>query len=824
MNFSKVFLIVVLGLTVNGLFAQSFLKQDSASIQKLKAPKAIWADFNADSFYDLLVYGNNPNSDSTSFLLFENKEGERFEMQRLPFFNLSLQSIQILDLDKDGLADVVFSGIHNGVDTLLSALLNQDDFKFALAAQPIASILTSQFLLQDFNQDNINDLVYISQLGELKFLEGTIDGLLANDNVFRNQRADRFHEIDTDSDGLLDLVISDSNRADLLTQILVNKSGLIFENPNLRFPYDTLAFQQISHGSFTKDDLPDLFIRGKDSQGNEFNRIVINNETNQPEFIEVLPSIKINDGFLADFDSDGTMDLWVNVTDGISTNHYWLQDIGGLKNTIQLVSDSTIVTRFADFNLDGNLDFVEVKLNGDSLQVTFQKNRLIKENKAPGTSSKYSAVQNGPNQVFIKWGQGFDSLTARDAITYDLTLLAAEDSSVLNNPNVTPKRFGPLVPFHGNQLYALNQSFNSLAVGDYFYLIAAADNAFNYSNNGNVEDWLRFAICEESNIENSTIELCENSFYIAGESGVERNWYSDLYGPLGTTDILIYQATVDDTLYGTVTTSDNCESGQLIIDVKVISVEVPAVSLPQFTLACPNESVSFSASEDWVSLQWSSVLLGDLGAGRSISFIPLGKDRITLLAENDRGCTYQFFGNIEVEDFTPEVEDTVYQIKVGAGARLLAKGGAQYLWEPSTGLSNSRIANPIASPRSDTKYTVTIVSENGCTAIFEVEVKVEQIGNVANLFSPNGDGMNDRILVFLSEIPKEFRFSIYNRSGNLIYDTKDPIEASQTGWDGTSNGADNPTGVYFWSVSGSFQNGQKLLLNGDEKGKISLVR
>uniref|UniRef100_UPI0040483424 T9SS type B sorting domain-containing protein n=2 Tax=Roseivirga sp. TaxID=1964215 RepID=UPI0040483424 len=822
MNFYKVFFFVLFVLFFNSMLAQTFIKQDSISIVKLSNPKAVWADFNSDFFYDLLIYGNSPVSDSTLFLLFENKEGKEFVGRKLPIFNLSVKSIQILDLDKDGLADLVFSAIQNGIDSLLSILFNKDKLNFELALQPLDSILTSKFLFKDFNQDNRNELIYISDLGELKFSLGTPNGLLRDDSVFGNLLIKHFYDLDIDSDGLVDLLVSNSNGADSLSRILKNQGGLNFENANLSF--DSLAIQQISHGSFTKDDVPDFFIRTRNNQGKEFNAIVINKEKDQKDFIEVLPNLKIKDGFLADFDSDGTTDLWVNGADGLNSNYYWLKDINNVQDTILLASDSTIVTRFADFNFDGNLDFVEVRLNGDSLQIAFLKNDLIEENKAPSAPAEFSAVQDKANQVFIEWRDGFDSLTVKEALSYDLMILDAEDTSLINNSNVNLDNFSPTLPFHGKQLYANNQSFNSLAVGDYFYFIDAADNAFNYFENSDGGNWPRFAICELTDIQNSSIEICENSIYIAGDKGVERNWYSEKYGPIGTSDTFVYLATVDDTLYGTVTTFRNCSFGQLIIDVKVIAGEVPEVTLPEYSLVCPDDSVSFSVSADWINVQWSSLLLGDLGDRKSISFVPIGKDRITLLAENNQGCLYQFFGEVEVEDFKPEVADTLYQIKVGESVQLLAKGGSQYLWEPSNGLNNPRVADPIASPSSDITYGVTITSENGCAEVFEVVVQVEQIGNVANLFSPNGDGINDRILVFLSEIPKEFRFSIYNRSGNLIYDTKDPVEASQSGWDGTSNGADNPTGVYFWSVSGSFQNGQKLLLNGDEKGKISLVR
>ncbi|MBU1719035.1 MAG: PKD domain-containing protein [Bacteroidetes bacterium] len=66
-------------------------------------------------------------------------------------------------------------------------------------------------------------------------------------------------------------------------------------------------------------------------------------------------------------------------------------------------------------------------------------------------------------------------------------------------------------------------------------------------------------------------------------------------------------------------------------------------------------------------------------------------------------------------------------ICTGNSAQLLATGGSTYYWSPSTGLSATDIANPLASPASTTMYYVT-VSEGTCSAIDSVEVAV--VGSV----------------------------------------------------------------------------------------------
>lgn len=56
--------------------------------------------------------------------------------------------------------------------------------------------------------------------------------------------------------------------------------------------------------------------------------------------------------------------------------------------------------------------------------------------------------------------------------------------------------------------------------------------------------------------------------------------------------------------------------------------------------------------------------------------------------------------------------------------QLQATGGVAYAWTPSTGLSATNIANPIASPTITTDYIVTVTDDQNCTANDTVKVVV----------------------------------------------------------------------------------------------------
>jgi predicted GH43/DUF377 family glycosyl hydrolase len=66
-------------------------------------------------------------------------------------------------------------------------------------------------------------------------------------------------------------------------------------------------------------------------------------------------------------------------------------------------------------------------------------------------------------------------------------------------------------------------------------------------------------------------------------------------------------------------------------------------------------------------------------------------------------------------------------IDIGANTQLLASGGDYYQWDPPENLSNTEIANPIASPTETTIYTVLIVSED-CITKEQITVTVDDPG------------------------------------------------------------------------------------------------
>lgn len=114
-------------------------------------------------------------------------------------------------------------------------------------------------------------------------------------------------------------------------------------------------------------------------------------------------------------------------------------------------------------------------------------------------------------------------------------------------------------------------------------------------------------------------------------------------------------------------------------------------------------------------------------------------------------------------------------------------------------------------------FTVKLLAENRwCSFRDSVIVKVSESALFApNVFTPNGDGLNDEFRVAYRSII-QFKATIYNRWGKRIFEWTDP----QRGWDGTYQGRPVPEGPYFYVITAKGADGEVYTIRGD----INLLR
>lgn len=116
-------------------------------------------------------------------------------------------------------------------------------------------------------------------------------------------------------------------------------------------------------------------------------------------------------------------------------------------------------------------------------------------------------------------------------------------------------------------------------------------------------------------------------------------------------------------------------------------------------------------------------------------------------------------------------------------------------------------------------YPVQLVVNNigGCVDSFALEVCIEPSTDIfiPDIFSPNGDGSNDRLFVRGGDIAS-MDFRIYDRWGGPVF----TAEKNDVGWDGLSSNGPSPSGVYVYTLVANMVSGAVIEMNGE----VTLVR
>ena len=131
-------------------------------------------------------------------------------------------------------------------------------------------------------------------------------------------------------------------------------------------------------------------------------------------------------------------------------------------------------------------------------------------------------------------------------------------------------------------------------------------------------------------------------------------------------------------------------------------------------------------------------------------------------------------------------------------------------WTPSEVFSCDTCLTVYAYPQQSMTASLFIeVGTCSVTDILELLVKKEYEVFVPNIFSVNGDGINDQLVIYAgSEVESILDFQIYDRWGGSVFTQKlfAPNDPS-LGWDGRINGAIANVGVYTYFIDVLFVDG-----------------
>ncbi len=109
------------------------------------------------------------------------------------------------------------------------------------------------------------------------------------------------------------------------------------------------------------------------------------------------------------------------------------------------------------------------------------------------------------------------------------------------------------------------------------------------------------------------------------------------------------------------------------------------------------------------------------------------------------------------------------------------------------------------------------INNFGCqdTTCQNIVARIIPVIDVPNAFTPNGDGINDKVFVRGFGVTK-ITWRIYNRWGTLVFETNN----REQGWDGTYKGSVQPKEVYHYALAVEYSDKTKY----EKKGDITLLR
>lgn len=146
-------------------------------------------------------------------------------------------------------------------------------------------------------------------------------------------------------------------------------------------------------------------------------------------------------------------------------------------------------------------------------------------------------------------------------------------------------------------------------------------------------------------------------------------------------------------------------------------------------------------------------------------------------------------------------------------------GLVNFTWTPTDGLSCLDCSNPQVQPLNEITYEVIMEDVLGCSqanGTFIIKIHPETFIELPTTFTPNGDGVNDKIYVKGWGVKDLIYFQIYNRWGELVFETSEITE----GWDGYYKGKLQNNDIYTYKVKAGTWRNEEI----EKNGFINLMR
>lgn len=208
-----------------------------------------------------------------------------------------------------------------------------------------------------------------------------------------------------------------------------------------------------------------------------------------------------------------------------------------------------------------------------------------------------------------------------------------------------------------------------------------------------------------------------------------------------------------------------------------------------------------NATYNW-SINNGTITAGTPSADVTVSWANTGSGTIAASVTAANGCTsgitsYPVSLYIAPTAIFTTDTNNVFAFDLISFTDASINGATQWNWNLGDGVETTE-QNPFHMYDTPGQYNVCLMvtSNDGCmdTTCSTIDILEGMI--VPNVFTPNGDGINDVFNIKNSGMD-EYTLQVFNRWGLLLFETTAP----QVKWDGTTNAGEQvPAGVYYFIV------------------------
>lgn len=259
-------------------------------------------------------------------------------------------------------------------------------------------------------------------------------------------------------------------------------------------------------------------------------------------------------------------------------------------------------------------------------------------------------------------------------------------------------------------------------------------------------------------------------------------------------------------------------------DVTIHIIRRQPVSAGNNDTICKGESAQLFAKGGSNYMWYPSAGLNDPSSANPLAN-PEASTQYNVIIQQGSCFTDTIPVNIIVEDAPTVSLGSDKTVAAGTQITLYAatNENVTYAWN-GDGLSCNNCPDPVITPHVNSKYTVTVTNQWGCKAQDDIDVIVSCDQNslfVANTFTPNGDGVNDKFYPQGKGISEVKSFSVFNRWGQLLYRAENvPLNDPAYGWDGTYKNEPLKPDVFVYILDATCPTGEPVTIKGD----ISLIK